>query len=265
MQGVGAPVRERTAQGADEALEGVREALGRGHFPILSTDLSRLPYWGSRTPFGGHRVVLVGQDEGRRIAWVADTDRPDLEEIGFEQLDAARSSVAPPVGSTGRPWLEVDAPSVHRPLPDMARDALRRQALDRLGAGGLAALGRFAEDLAEWPLRARDERDLARCFRFAYQVIEVRGTGGALFRSLYARILREVEAGVDGFGGLGLAARMEALAEGWTHLAGALRALGEGGLRVIPPNVVGQAAALAEGERRFFEEVAARVSEAQRS
>jgi len=60
---------------------------------------------------------------------------------------------------------------------------------------------------------------------------------------------------------------MEALAEGWTHLAGALRALGEGGLRAIPPDVVGQAAALAEGERRFFEEVASRVSdsEAQRS
>jgi len=43
-------------------------------------------------------------------------------------------------------------------------------------------------------------------------------------------------------------------------LAAALRALGDGGARALAQEVVGQAGALAEGERRFFAEVAAHVA-----
>ena len=125
------------------------------------------------------------------------------------------------------------------------------------GASGLAALERFAEDLPRWPAQARDDRDRVRAFRFAYQVIEVRGTGGSLFRSLYARFLREVEGAVPRVKALGLAEAMEALAAGWTRLAQALRALGEEGARAVPAAVQGQARELAEGERRFYEDLAA--------
>jgi hypothetical protein len=120
----------------------------------------------------------------------------------------------------------------------------------------VSALERFAEDLAGWPGHARDDRDRARCFRFAYQVIEVRGTGGSLFRRLHARFLREAEAAVPGLGSLALAARMEGLADGWTRLAEALRGLGEQAATAVPASVVAQARALAEGERWFFEDVA---------
>ncbi len=260
-QVLGAPVAERTAGNAAEALEGVRAALGRGLAPILSTDLSRLPYWRARTPFGGHRVVLAGLDDGRGIGLVADTDRPGLEEVALPELDAARSSLAPPFGRAGRPWLEVDAPASPRPLAEAAPDALRRQAAEMLGDAsgrtGVPALERFAGDLPEWPARARDDRDRARCFRFAYQVIEVRGTGGSLFRRLHARFLREVEGAVPAVARLGLAARMEGLAGDWTRLAEALRALGEEAATAVPSRVVAQARGLADGERRFFEDVAA--------
>ncbi len=259
-QVLGAAAAERTAAGAAEALEGVRAALGRGLAPILSTDFSRLPYWRARTPFGGHRVVLAGLDEARGTAFLADTDCPGLEEVRLEALDAARSSLAPPFGTAGRPWLEVDAPASPRPLAEAVPDALRRQAAEMLGdAGGLAgiaALERFADDLPEWPGRARDDRDRARCFRFAYQVIEVRGTGGSLFRRLHARFLREAEGAVAGLAALGLAGRMEALAEDWTRLAEALRGLGEQAAPAVPGQVLAQARALAGGERRFFEDVA---------
>ncbi len=257
---LGAEAVERSAPGAEEALAGVRDALGRGLSPILSTELSRLPYWRARTPFGGHRVVLAGLDEGRGLAWLADTDRPDLEEVSLADLDAARSALAPPFPVEGRPWLEVDAPRRPRPVAEAVRGALRRQAAGMLEGGarsGVAALERFAAELTAWPERTRDERDLARCLRFAYQVIEVRGTGGSLFRRLYARFLREAEAAVAGLAELGLAARMDGLAEGWTRLAMALKELGEGGVRIVPAGVLGEARALAEGERKFFEDVAA--------
>ncbi len=258
---LGAPAAERTAAGPVEALEGVRAALCRGLAPILSTDLSRLRYWRARTPFGGHRVVLAGLDEAEGLAWVADTDRPGLERVPLAELEAARSSLAPPFGTRGFPWLEVDAPARPRPLAEAVPEALRHQASDMLrdggGASGLSALERFAQELADWPDRARDDRDRVRCFRFAYQVIEVRGTGGSLFRRMYARFLREVEGVVPRVGALGLAEAMEALAEGWTRLAAELRALGDGEARAVPAGVRAQARGLVEGERRFYEDVTA--------
>lgn len=258
---LGAPAVERSAETAEEALAGVRAALGRGFAPILSTELSRLPYWRSRTPFGGHRVVLAGLDEERGIAWLADTGHPDLQEVPLARLDEARATLAPPFALPGRPWLEVDAPTLARPVAELVRDALRRQAADMLldtgGLAGVQALERFADDLGEWPARARDERDRARCFRFAYQVIEVRGTGGGNFRRLYAGFLAEVEPEVPGLAALGLAARAEAIAAGWTRLAEALRALGEADAGEVPADVRAQARALATDERRLFEDVAA--------
>jgi len=260
---LGAKAVECTADTPEEALEGVRQALGRGVAPILSTDLARLPYWRARTPFGGHRVVLAGLLEERGLALVADTDRPTLEEVPLAALDEARASLAPPFGVAGRPWLEVDAPPTPRPLAEAVREALRLQAADMLldtgGLGGLSAMERFGEELPAWPTQARDHRDRARCFRFAYQVVEVRGTGGGLFRTLYARFLREAEAGVACLGALGLSARMEGLSAGWSRLARALGELAETGAAQVPPEVAAMARAVWEGERRFWEDVAARV------
>lgn len=260
---LGVPAVLRTAEDPSDAWEGVRSALDRGLAPILSTELSELPYWRTRTRFGGHRIVIAGHDPEREIALVADTDRPGLEEVPLEVLARARASVAPPFGAPGNPWLEIGAITRPRPLADAIREALRRQAremlLDPDGFEGVSAIERFAAELPDWPGRARDEADRAWCFRFAYQVIERRGTGGGLFRALHAAFLREAEGLVPSLSGLGLAARMEGLAAGWTRLAAGLRELGGVPGGRVPPELAAQARALAEGERAFHEDVAARV------
>jgi hypothetical protein len=253
----------RTAEDPVVAWDGVRSALERGVAPILTTELSELPYWRTRTRFGGHRIVIAGHDPEREIALVSDTDRPGLEEVPLETLARARASVAPPFGTPGNPWLEIDGSARPRPLPDAVRDALRRQAremlLDQDGFEGVSALERFAAELPDWPERAQGEADRVWCFRFAYQLIERRGTGGGLFRTLYAAFLREAERRVPSLAGLGLAARMEALAAGWSRLAAGLREVGDAPRGGVPPAVAAQARSLAEGERAFHEDVAARV------
>jgi hypothetical protein len=260
---LGAPYREREEDDAARAWEAVRAAVERGVAPILSTDLSELPYWRTKTRFGGHRVVLAGYDADRGVALVADGDRPGLDEVSLEALERARSSIAPPFGIPGRPWLEIDAPSERRPLAEAIRDALRRQARDMLlepdGATGISALERFAAELPSWPAQATGEADRAWCFRYAYQVIELRGTGGGLFRALYATFLREAEAIVPGLAPLGLSSRMAALADAWASLGRALRDVGSAPGGLVPPAVAQAAAALARDERRFHEDLAARV------
>src|SRR5512135_1089231 len=120
---LGVPHRDREEDDAGRAWEEVRAALDRGATPILSTDLAELPYWRARTRFGGHRIVLAGYDLERRVAIVADGDRPGLDEVPLEALERARASIAPPFGIPGRPWLEIDAPARRRPLPEAIRDA----------------------------------------------------------------------------------------------------------------------------------------------
>lgn len=258
---LGAGYDDRTEDDAARAWEGATRALARGIAPILITDLRHLPYAGTRTPFNWHSVVLAGYDPERRIAFLADTEREGVCEVAFDDLERARSSDGPPFGYTGRRWMEVEAPARPRPMAEAVVDALRRQARGMLrdgrGAAGVAGLERFAEELPAWSRRASGEADRSWSFRFAYQVIERRGTGGGLFRVLYSRFLEEAERLVPSLAGSGLSARMKELAGRWTSLAQAFKALSEAPGAGAPPPVAGIAGDIARGERRFFEEVAA--------
>jgi hypothetical protein len=82
--------------------------------------------------------------------------------------------------------------------------------------GGLPALDRLAAEAGSWP---RAVEDWQWCARFAYQVIERRGTGGGAFRAMYSRFLEQA-----GREEAPLAA--EAAAR-WTELAGAFHAASE--------------------------------------
>ena len=143
-------------------------------------------------------------------------------------------------------------------------EALRRQSRDMLlgqdGHVGISGLERFAAELPAWHDLARDEADRAWCFRFAYQCIERRGTGGGNFRLLYARFLAEAAGHHPAVAALGLPARMEEIAAGWTRLANWFKDLSGRPGAGAPDEVAAMARDLARRERRYHEEVAARVS-----
>jgi hypothetical protein len=67
----------------------------------------------------------------------------------------------------------------------------------------------LARTFGEWA----QAPDWSWCARFAYQVIERRGTGGGNFRRLYARFLSEARP-APGRGLSALSARMAAIADG---------------------------------------------------
>jgi len=261
---LGAPLRVCTSDDAVEAWAGVREALERGLAPILSTDLRFLPYWKTSTPFTGHRVVLAGYDEGRDVAWLGDTDRPELQGVPLADLERARASRGQPLGYTGRLWMEVDAPPRMPVWKDAVADALRRQARHMLlaqdGHSGISALERFSEELPTWPDAARDDSDRSWCFRFAYQSIEKRGTGGGNFRLLYARFLEEAGRYHPAVERFRLDSRMREIASSWTRLAKSFKDLSEGNGEDVPREVAALARDIARDERRLLEDIAARIS-----
>ena len=187
---------------------------------LLNVELSRLPYYNSRTPFPGHRIVLAGYDDARLVAFLADNAFEDLQEISFDALRDARYA---PVASSLFPLrnysLVVKSSRVHTPLADAIRIALRENAramLDKSNPNaGIAGMQTLADDFVSWG----DAPDWQFCARFGYQIVERRGTGGGAFRKMYSDYLREAEEIAPDHRAAQLPDAMMDLAEAWTAFA----------------------------------------------
>jgi hypothetical protein len=219
---------EKEAQVA-RAWDAARTAIDCNLPVLLQADLRYLPYYASKTHFTGHVVVLAGYDEAAGKALLSDTHFDTLQTVSLDDLARARSSAYPP-----RP-LANDYFVVHRfeppkDLGPLLRGAIARQARtllerERYGStpAGVQGMERVAETFPEWA----EAPDWKWCARFAYQVIERRGTGGGNFRALYAKFLGEAARWLPDAGLPALAGRMEAIAAGWTELAMHLKAISE--------------------------------------
>jgi hypothetical protein len=187
---------------------------------LLNVELSRLPYYNSRTPFPGHRVVLAGYDDARAVAFLADNAFESLQAISFDALRDARYA---PIASSLFPLrnysLVVKSSRGHTPLADAIRVALRENARAMLSDAdsnaGIAGMKTLADNLVNWG----NAPDWQFCARFGYQIIERRGTGGSAFRKMYADYLREAEEIVPDLRAAQLPAAMADIADAWTAFA----------------------------------------------
>lgn len=216
----GAPLRLSTADDPQESWQLAREVVDQGRPALLITDLFHLDHYGNSAHFPGHAVVLAGYDD--EFAYVSDTAFEGLQRTSLEGLARARHEQHPFYPLAGH---MVDVPAESPSTADLlaaAPAAIERAARRMLEPDmgefeGLPALRRLVAEVGAWPTDAPDWRWSA---RFNYQVIERRGTGGANFRSLYSRFLREV--------GQEAAASMAAeAATEWTGLAAELFAASE--------------------------------------
>ena len=200
---------------ADHAWRAAKDWIDRGVPLLLHVELSQLPYYHTRTPFPGHRVVLAGYDDAHRVAFLADTDFPGLQEVSYETLVAARSAQIAPIPLHNE-WLAIEPTRRHVPVADAVIVALRDNALamdlDRAPHQGVMGMETLAEDFGNWA----DAPDAALCAKFGYQNIEVRGTGGGFFRRMYAQFIREAETMDGRLGAVKLAETMEQIAEEWS-------------------------------------------------
>ncbi len=213
---------------ADDAAMALDAALQTGRPALLLTDIFHLPYFGSRTHFPGHAVLAWGRDADadpdKATMYVTDTERPDAMGVPVADLTRARFSALPPFPHRG----SLFAPATVSPtvaVADAVRPAIRRNAeqllagTDRSGRTGIAALAHWRAELPRW--RALDNWSWVT--RFAYQVIERRGTGGGGFRGMYAEFLDEASLIDAEIIHRQLPALMRSSAAAWTNLAEGLR------------------------------------------
>ncbi|MBA3865841.1 MAG: DUF4872 domain-containing protein, partial [Solirubrobacterales bacterium] len=187
----GAALEMRTfAAGDGDSWDAARDEVDAGNPVLLLTDLYYLDHYGNSAHFPGHAVVLAGYDE--ELAYLSDTGFEDLQETRIENLERARHSGHPAYPLEGH-MFTVSGAVDERRLAAAVPAAIERAAAEMLeppfGAfGGLPALERLAAEAGTWPQAVEDWQW---CARFAYQVIERRGTGGGAFRPMYSRFLAE--------------------------------------------------------------------------
>jgi hypothetical protein len=217
-----AALRMRTfAEGDAEAWEAARAEVDAGNPALLLTDIYYLDHYGNSAHFPGHAVVLAGYDD--EVAQLSDTGFEELQTTRLENLAKARHSGHPAYPLEGHMFTvaaAVDRARLEAAVPRAIAQAAREMLEPSVGEfGGLPAVDRLAVEAGSWPEVAEDWQW---CARFAYQVIERRGTGGGAFRLMYSRFLEEARRPE--------APLAAAAAARWTGLAEAFRAASQSDL-----------------------------------
>jgi hypothetical protein len=218
--GIGLEVRE-----TDDAAEGwswVRAELDAGRPTMVWADIAELEYLRVRMSNTRHDIVVAGHDPEAGIAWIADNDREELQPCSLESLAAARTSSGFPGPNRNATFLyswperlvpprEAVQRGLARAVANMGQDAPSVGGLR--GGVGLAAVDALAAGYPAWP-ETFDEDELEKALGGLWVFIVKAGTGGAMFRSLHARFLRDAAGWLrDG--------RLESLAEHYDELAAA--------------------------------------------
>jgi Butirosin biosynthesis protein H, N-terminal/Domain of unknown function (DUF4872) len=218
LTGAALKLRTFAEEDGDAAWEAARETVDAGRPALLLTDIYYLDHYGNSAHFPGHAVVLAGYDE--EVARLSDTGFEELQTTLLENLARARHSGHPAYPLEGHMFTvaeAIDREQLEAAVPRAIERAVGEMLEPPFGEfAGVPALERLGAEAGSWPEAVEDWQW---CARFAYQVIERRGTGGGCFRLMYARFLEEA-----GREEAPLAA--EAAAR-WTELAEAFKAASE--------------------------------------
>jgi hypothetical protein len=206
------------AAGDAAAWEAARAEVDAGSPALLLTDIYYLDHYGNSAHFPGHAVVLAGYDD--EVAQLSDTGFEELQTTRIDHLAQARHSGHPAYPLEGHMFTvaaAVDRGELEAAVPRAIAQGAKELVEPTWGEfAGIPAVERLAAEAGSWPEVAEDWQW---CARFAYQVIERRGTGGGAFRLMYSRFLEEA-----GRPEAPLAAAAAAL---WTALASAFHAASE--------------------------------------
>ena len=224
-----------------------KQMMDEGLPVMVRTDVHYLDYLRAKVHFSGHRVVLVGYDEERGVAFVADNDRDTVQECSLASLSAARSSTWFPQPAENS-YYRFRVPDRLAPLEDAITRAIRLTVTintntrgdwayvtggDVTATAGIDGLARLSSEMPGWP-EMMDPESLTLVCRNIYVSAEKGGTGyGGNFRRMYGRFLLEA-AGVTGETDLApLGNEFVGIGDRWTEMCLAFKELSSDGAAAV--------------------------------
>ena len=152
---------------------------------------------------------------------MADRD-PQLHTVGWDALEAARGSKFKPFPPQ-HGWLTFDFSSAHPPTPAGVSDAIGAACTAMLEPPisnlGVRGIRKAITETGKWPDLLDDQALRRTCFNVALFIDHRGGTGGGIFRYMYARFLREAATIVEEPRLADLGTELEKIGDAWEHVA----------------------------------------------
>lgn len=191
----GVSASRRTTSSKTKAEKEMLQWLSRAEPLMIQVDMGLLPYFSffGQYHFGYHCVVAAGYDPASGEITLADRDATPYP-VPLAQVMAARASIFKPFPPQNA-WMEYDFGGFHQPHAEDIRAAIRRCAQEMLNPPirnmGVRGIQTAAQRITEWPDRMDDRTIAAACTNVALYIRADAGTGGGLFRWMYAHFLKE--------------------------------------------------------------------------
>jgi len=216
-----------------ESWRAIKEMLDSGTPVVVHADVYYLDYLRAKRHFSAHRIVLLGYDEEKGVAFVGDNDRDEVQECTLANLAKARSSAFLPQPADNA-FYKFEMPAALTPLEEAIPSAIaevvkynihippERARYGRNGdkiVKGIDGLREFVKELPGWP-GSMNQETLSLLCKSIYVNAEKGGTGyGGFFRRIYGRFLKEASGFIGGPDLDKLGDEFIAIGDLWTRLS----------------------------------------------
>ncbi|WP_350275844.1 BtrH N-terminal domain-containing protein [Kribbella sp. HUAS MG21] len=227
----GVAVTARSTSSARVAETELRRLLEAGEPVLLYVDMGFLPYFDlpDGYHFGGHVVVAAGYDQATGQVLIADRET-QLHPVDWAALEKARGSAYRPFPPR-HTWYTFDFGSAREPRATDVRTAIAEVCDGMLEPPisnfGVRGIRKAIRETMRWPDTLGTDALRRACFNTALLIDARGGTGGGIFRYLYARFLGEAavitgEARLDDLGN-----ELAAIGDLWEDVAATFAAAAE--------------------------------------
>jgi len=222
---IGADVTIVETSSPKKGYEELKALLCAGEPAVIYVDMVYLPYLAipEAAHFGGHVVVIFGLDEEGDKVHIYDRGKKPVT-ASISDLARARGSKFPPFPPRHR-LLKISYPARIGNLEEGIKESIRECCQNMLKPPikniGLAGLEKWGRVVVKWPEEFKGI-NLFGALMNGFMYIEIAGTGGSGFRSMYARFLEEASPIVNKPALKEIAGMMWESAKAWSQLASSL-------------------------------------------